>query len=51
MMMVNILLLSFFRGAFVITLLENQETNCNEKKVSCNLIQLLIKVTRTFDLS
>ena len=36
MMMVNILLLSFLHWAFVIKLLENQITNCDEKKVSCN---------------
>ena len=36
--MVNILLLSFLQWAFVITLLENQKTNCDEKKVSCNLL-------------
>ena len=46
--MVNILLLSFLQWAFVITLLENQKTNCNEKKVSCNsldscLLQLTMK--------
>ena len=36
MMMVNILLLSFLHWAFVIKLLENQITNCDKKKVSCN---------------
>ena len=46
--MVNILLLSFLQWAFVITLPENQKTNCNEKKVSCNsldscLLQLTMK--------
>ena len=39
MMMVNILLLSFLQWAFVITLPENQKTNCNEKKVSCNSLE------------
>ena len=34
--MVNILLLNFLQWAFGITLPENQKTNCDEKKVSCN---------------
>ena len=38
MMTVNIPLLSFLQRAFVITLPENQKTNCGEKKVSCNLL-------------
>ena len=46
--MVNILLLSFLQWALVITLSENQKTNCDEKKVSCNsldsrLLQLTIR--------
>ena len=48
MMMVNMLLLSFLQWALVITLPENQKTNCDEKKVSCNsldsrLLQLTIR--------
>ena len=48
MMMVNILLLSFLQWALVITLPENQKTNCDEKKVSCNsldshLLQLTMR--------
>ena len=48
MRMVNILLLSFLQWGFVITLPENQKTNCNKKKVSCNsldscLLQLSMK--------
>ena len=38
MMTVNIPLLIFLQRAFVITLPENQKTNCGEKKVSCNLL-------------
>ena len=46
--MVNILLLSFLQWALVITLPENQKTNCDEKKVSCNsldsrLLQLTMR--------
>ena len=48
MMMANILLLSFLQRAFVLKLSENQKTNCDEKKVSCNtldsrLLQLTIR--------
>ena len=37
-MMVNILLFSFLQWAFVITLPENQKTNCDKNKISCNSI-------------
>ena len=36
MMMVNILLPRLLQWVFVITLPENQKTNCEEKRVSCN---------------
>ena len=35
-MMGNILLLSFLQWAFVIRLPENQKTNYDERKASCN---------------
>ena len=35
-MIVNTLLLSFLQWSFVITLPENQKTNYDEKKISCN---------------
>ena len=57
MMMLNILLLSFLQWAFVIKLLENQITNCYEKKVSCNsldssMLQLTMRyITKYWNVS
>ena len=42
--MVNILLLNFLQWAFGITLPENQKTNCDEKKVSCNSLDSQLAV-------
>ena len=44
MVMVNILLLNFLQWAFGITLPENQKTNCDEKKVSCNSLDSQLAV-------
>ena len=48
-MIVNILLLSFLQWSFVITLPENQKTNYDEKKISCNsLDSRMLQLTMTY---
>ena len=49
MMIVNTLLLSFLQWSFVITLPENQKSNYDEKKISCNsLDSRMLQLTMTY---